>query len=249
MSEEEEDDLAALIYKTSKTAKARAAVVVAAKEKIQKMNASAGRQRRTSTRKRSEIGQDDGASVDRPRKKKAVCEKEQKISKKNGKESGRVKDWRKYAKKCSADGCTNLALKGGVCVRHGAKVKQCSSERCTNIVVRGGVCMRHGAKVKPCSIDGCTNYPQRGGVCIRHGAKVKLCSNDGCTNKAYKGGVCIRHGANRTSNDGSTAFGSETEKITATRISRQSTGSAGDLDERSTFVPEEVVICQEVAEL
>jgi len=34
-----------------------------------------------------------------------------------------------------------------VCKRHGAKVKVklCSSEGCTNIVVKGGVCIRHGA--------------------------------------------------------------------------------------------------------
>ena len=51
----------------------------------------------------------------------------------------------------------------------------------------------------------------------------------------------MRHGANRTSNDGSTAFGSEPEKITGTRISRQSTASASDRDKRSTFDPEEVV--------
>ena len=31
-------------------------------------------------------------------------------------------------------------------MRHGAKVKLCSSEGCTNQAVRGGVCFRHGAK-------------------------------------------------------------------------------------------------------
>ena len=36
---------------------------------------------------------------------------------------------------------------------------------------RGGVCCRHGAKVKTCSHEGCTNNPLKGGVCFKHGAK------------------------------------------------------------------------------
>jgi hypothetical protein len=48
-------------------------------------------------------------------------------------------------KLCSSEGCTNQAQKGGVCVRHGAKVIRCSNEGCTNQAKKGGVCMRHGA--------------------------------------------------------------------------------------------------------
>ena len=52
---------------------------------------------------------------------------------------------------CSSDGCTNYAVKGGVCIRHGAKktVKLCSREGCTNQAYRRGVCCRHGAKRAP----------------------------------------------------------------------------------------------------
>jgi len=33
----------------------------------------------------------------------------------------------------SADGCVNQSKIGGVCIRHGAKIKQCTSrEGCTN---------------------------------------------------------------------------------------------------------------------
>eukprot|EP00985_Skeletonema_marinoi_P031270 scaffold37388_cov146-Skeletonema_marinoi.AAC.2 len=102
-----------------------------------------------------------------------------------------------YRHECSAEGCTNKVVQGGVCFRHGAKRKLCSSEGCTNMVVQGGVCMRHGAKVKLCSSEGCTNQVRRGGVCRKHGAKIKLCSSEGCTNQVVEGGVCIRHGANR----------------------------------------------------
>eukprot|EP00985_Skeletonema_marinoi_P024831 scaffold17643_cov67-Skeletonema_marinoi.AAC.1 len=108
---------------------------------------------------------------------------------------------RKEAKRCSSEGCTNRVVKGGVCVKHGAKVeaKRCSSEGCTNHVVKGGVCVKHGAKVeaKRCSSEGCTNVARKGGVCWRHGAKVeaKRCSSEGCTNHVVKGGVCVKHGA------------------------------------------------------
>jgi hypothetical protein len=46
---------------------------------------------------------------------------------------------------CSHEGCTSLARNGGVCKKHGAKVKLCSQERCNNQAVKGGVCRRHGA--------------------------------------------------------------------------------------------------------
>jgi hypothetical protein len=57
-------------------------------------------------------------------------------------------------------------------MRHGAKVKLCSSEGCTSHAQKGGVCVRHGAKVeyKRCSSEGCTNYAQKRGLCKRHGA-------------------------------------------------------------------------------
>ena len=50
----------------------------------------------------------------------------------------------------------------------------CSASGCTNVAVQGGVCFRHGAKVKLCSREGCTNYAKKGGVCIRHGATMKI---------------------------------------------------------------------------
>jgi hypothetical protein len=100
-------------------------------------------------------------------------------------------------KTCSADECTNQAVKGGVCIKHGAKLKRCSSEGCTNQAVKGGVCIKHGAERKRCSTEGCTNNAKKGGVCMKHGAKVKRCCNEGCTNQAVKGGLCWRHGAKK----------------------------------------------------
>jgi hypothetical protein len=98
-------------------------------------------------------------------------------------------------KRCGHEGCDNKVVKGGVCVTHGAKRKRCSSEGCTNQFVKGGVCVTHGAKMKRCNFEGCTNGAKKGGVCVTHGAKRKRCSHEGCTNGSVKGGVCVTHGA------------------------------------------------------
>ena len=37
----------------------------------------------------------------------------------------------------------------------------CSVAECTNKVYKGGVCRRHGAKVKRCNHEGCTNQAQK----------------------------------------------------------------------------------------
>jgi len=134
-------------------------------------------------------------------------------------------------------------------MRHGAtpKIKLCSIEGCTNQAIKGGVCKRHGAKAKRCNIEGCTNHAIKGGVCIRHGAKLKRCSSEGCTNQAVKGGVCRRHGANRNSTDESTAFasylGSEFEKTTVTPPNRCIPATSMN----NGNLPEEVVVCGVVA--
>ena len=53
-----------------------------------------------------------------------------------------------------------------MCIRHGAKKKKkrYSSDGCTNQVIQGGVCLRHGAKLKLCINEGRANNAQRGGV-------------------------------------------------------------------------------------
>ena len=106
----------------------------------------------------------------------------------------------KKATPCSHEGCTNQALRGGVCQRHGGKPKLCKIENCTNQSKRGGVCVRHGAVHIRCKAEGCTNKAMRKGVCRRHGAKPtaqQLCTHEGCTNEAKRKGVCSKHGATR----------------------------------------------------
>lgn len=67
--------------------------------------------------------------------------------------------------KCSFEGCTNLAIKLGVCWRHGAKTSKpkCSVDRCTSYVQNNGVCHKHGAERSVsersvCTAKGCKNY-------------------------------------------------------------------------------------------
>jgi hypothetical protein len=42
-----------------------------------------------------------------------------------------------------------------VCVQHGSKKKQCSENGCTNNAVRKGVCINHGAK-RNSRLNACT---------------------------------------------------------------------------------------------
>jgi len=54
-----------------------------------------------------------------------------------------------------------------VCATHGAQYKRCSHEGCTSKAKKGGVCFRHGAKT-PCVHEGCKNKVQLGGLCKKH---------------------------------------------------------------------------------
>eukprot|EP00985_Skeletonema_marinoi_P022485 scaffold14389_cov151-Skeletonema_marinoi.AAC.2 len=55
---------------------------------------------------------------------------------------------------------------------------KCMHEECTNLAKKGGVCIRHGAKVKLCSSDGCTGPAKKRGLCRRHWANTNRITND-----------------------------------------------------------------------
>lgn len=46
--------------------------------------------------------------------------------------------------------------------------RPCTQEGCPNQAYSGGVCRRHGAKVKLCSFGGCSSQAKKGGVCVKH---------------------------------------------------------------------------------
>jgi len=100
-------------------------------------------------------------------------------------------------RRCSYPGCKTGARAGGVCLRHGAKVKRCSYPGCTHHISNNGVCRKHGAKIILCRYEGCTSQARtkKGGVCFRHSENIKRCSYEGCTSHIVNRGVCQRHGA------------------------------------------------------
>jgi len=118
--------------------------------------------------------------------------KRNKFNQKEGREGATTKKRIRRMPDCSHEGCENRAVNGGVCQRHGAKVKRCKVEGCTNQVVKAGVCKRHGA-VKQCNVEGCTDLSVKGGVCMTHRANVEQCKRLGCTRRASSGGVCTKH--------------------------------------------------------
>lgn len=110
---------------------------------------------------------------------------------------GGVSLQQQHRPRCSKQGCTNQVQQGGLCIRHGAKVKMCTASGCTKLAQQGGLCIKHGASVKLCSWGDCGKLAQRGGVCYSHGAKARKCSSEGCMNNAKRRGLCKRHGAYR----------------------------------------------------
>ena len=165
---DEEEDYGALIYRESQLRKKEAAAAAAAAAKSNKKkkdssaaSASTGRATTTSTRATSAAVTNKDVNITKGEnesdKKRALPIEYQELAQKRA-----PHPWRRY-KYCSADGCTNIAQRGGVCIKHGATwtKKRCSREGCTNFAVKGGVCRRHGPKVK-------SNQSLRGGVCRRH---------------------------------------------------------------------------------
>jgi hypothetical protein len=165
----EEEDYGALIYRESQLRKAEAAAAAAAavaKDVKKKKTSTTTRRRATTTSSRAKSAAVTSKNVVTAAKEKSRSKKKRALAAVD-EELGRKRSQRKrYKYTCSADGCTNHAAKGGVCIKHGAKVKRCSSEGCTNHAKKGGVCIRHGAKFKRCSSEGCVNIAKKGGVCV-----------------------------------------------------------------------------------
>ena len=64
----------------------------------------------------------------------------------------------------------------------------CSVPICTNIVVRAGVCVTHGAKLFVCQIEGCNRTAIADHLCVAHTPKPK-CEIPGCSMHVPKRGV------------------------------------------------------------
>lgn len=99
------------------------------------------------------------------------------------------------ARTCKFSNCDKYAVRQGVCVSHGAKVKhaRCTATGCGKFAVRAGKCVSHGAKKPTCKAEGCTKQAQQKGVCVAHGAKKAQCKTEECTRQAVRGGMCKTH--------------------------------------------------------
>ncbi|KAL7468697.1 hypothetical protein ACHAXS_008927 [Conticribra weissflogii] len=97
---------------------------------------------------------------------------------------------------CSAPGCTNKVVQGGVCISHGAKRKRCKHPGCDRPVKISAMCSKHGPPRKQCEEEGCSRVAVKGGKCISHGARKKACEwgeDGGCNRRAVLEGLCKRH--------------------------------------------------------
>ena len=149
--EAEEEDYGALIYRESQLRKAEAAAAAsvakdAKKKKNSTTDASSSTRRQGASTRAASAAVRTQRAVNIARGKERLKRKRELSTEDNGVAEKRAQR-SKYRYECSADGCTNRVIKGGVCIQHGAKRRLCSSEGCTNQVRKGGVCIKHGAKV------------------------------------------------------------------------------------------------------
>ncbi len=113
---------------------------------------------------------------------------------------------------CSADGCSRISSKQGLCAKHG---EVCSVDGCDKQIVNNGVCISHGAERKTCSMEDCDNRALSRkcpihalkkdcvdtctpiSVCASHGARPR-CSFSGCARISNGGDLCRKHQKNTT---------------------------------------------------
>ncbi|EEY59415.1 uncharacterized protein PITG_11448 [Phytophthora infestans T30-4] len=92
---------------------------------------------------------------------------------------------------CQVDGCKNLAVSRGRCVRHGGGSK-CTMSGCNKRAKLYQRCFQHGG-YKMCTEPCCTKKAKRYGHCWSHGGG-HICEFPECTKVSTQGGLCWAHG-------------------------------------------------------
>ncbi|RLN46942.1 hypothetical protein BBJ29_006370 [Phytophthora kernoviae] len=101
---------------------------------------------------------------------------------------------------CQIQGCKNLAVSRGCCVRHGGGSK-CTTPGCNKRAKLYQRCFQHGG-YKMCTEPGCTKKAKRYGHCWSHGGG-HICEAPTCTKVSTQGGFCWAHGGgNRCKHEG-----------------------------------------------
>ncbi|EGZ18685.1 hypothetical protein PHYSODRAFT_407487, partial [Phytophthora sojae] len=101
---------------------------------------------------------------------------------------------------CQIEGCKNLSVSRGLCVRHGGGSK-CTEPGCNTRAKLYQRCFQHGG-YKMCTEPGCTKKAKRYGHCWSHGGG-HICEAPECTKVSTQGGFCWAHGGgNRCKHEG-----------------------------------------------
>ncbi|GLE04098.1 hypothetical protein PINS_up013009 [Pythium insidiosum] len=92
---------------------------------------------------------------------------------------------------CQVDGCPNMAVSRGCCVRHGGG-SRCVVAGCSNRAKLYKRCFQHGG-YKTCQAPDCSRKAKRYGYCWSHGGG-RICEVEGCAKVSTQGGLCWAHG-------------------------------------------------------
>ncbi|RLN46948.1 hypothetical protein BBJ29_006367 [Phytophthora kernoviae] len=106
-------------------------------------------------------------------------------------QAGKTRVRKTHTPPCQVEGCKNLAVSRGCCVRHGGG-SRCIVANCCKRAKLYQRCFQHGG-YKTCTEPGCTKKAKRYGHCWSHGGG-HICEVPECTKVSTQGGLCWAHG-------------------------------------------------------
>ncbi|POM65813.1 Hypothetical protein PHPALM_18416 [Phytophthora palmivora] len=109
----------------------------------------------------------------------------------NQSRAGKTRVRKTHTPPCQVEGCKNLAVSRGCCVRHGGG-SRCIVAGCCKRAKLYQRCFQHGG-YKTCTEPGCTKKAKRYGHCWSHGGG-RICEIPDCTKVSTQGGLCWAHG-------------------------------------------------------
>ncbi|KAK1942973.1 putative WRKY transcription factor 19 [Phytophthora citrophthora] len=109
----------------------------------------------------------------------------------NNARAGKTRIRKTHTPPCQVEGCKNLAVSRGCCVRHGGG-SRCTVAGCCKRAKLYQRCFQHGG-FKTCTEPGCTKKAKRYGHCWSHGGG-RICEIPGCVKVSTQGGLCWAHG-------------------------------------------------------
>ncbi|KAG7383973.1 hypothetical protein PHYPSEUDO_003142 [Phytophthora pseudosyringae] len=105
--------------------------------------------------------------------------------------AGRTRVRKHHTPPCQVEGCKNIAVSRGCCVRHGGG-SRCTVSGCSNRAKLYKKCFQHGG-FNTCATEGCTRKAKRYGFCWSHGGG-RICKILGCKKVSTQNDLCWAHG-------------------------------------------------------